>query len=304
MRVRPLAVAAALVLLGAGCSGKAATGTITETGREITWEATSRSLSDRLDPSSPNVCTAGRPACLDLVVAEMERRMDPLVAACDHRAVFAMTYLAVTRALRRATLAPAHGDYVRHLDAIFARLYFRAADAYDSGRRADLSASWSTAFDAAARRQVSGLGDMLAGMNAHISRDLAVATSTVGLTLADGTDAKPAFDAVTGLLAVEQGALVAEIAGRLDPTVATADVSRIQPAASTVAQVLGVWREEAWVNAGRLLASPADQRSQVELQIESVAAARALSIVAATQYIPFVTTTAERDDFCRTHAKR
>ena len=49
--------------------------------------------------------------------------------------------------------------------------------------------------DAAKGRQVTGLGNLLLGMNAHINRDLPFVLYSIGLTAPDGSSRKPDHDA-------------------------------------------------------------------------------------------------------------
>ena len=110
-----LPVTLLLLVVLAGCGG----------AREVAPE--------RLPWTLPNVCNGGGVRCIDAVVAEMTRRFDPLAAACDHRAPFALMYLRVTEAVgreERSGSLRADRNYLSHLDAVFARLYFEAADAW------------------------------------------------------------------------------------------------------------------------------------------------------------------------------
>ena len=105
----------------------------------------------------------------------MHRRLAPLAARCDHDALFAQMYLRTTEAFWAAARAGRfrHRAAMAHLDAWFARYYLDARDTWHAGRRASVSQAWQVAFRASAARSVRGMGDLLLGMNAHISRDLA-----------------------------------------------------------------------------------------------------------------------------------
>ena len=70
---------------------------------------------------------------------------------------------------------------VNHLDAVFARYYTDAYYAWQDGNRAAVPRSWQIALDAARDKRVSGNGDLLLGMNAHINRDLPFVLAATGL---------------------------------------------------------------------------------------------------------------------------
>jgi len=251
----------------------------------------------------PNVCNGGGVRCIDAVVVEMTRRFDPLAAACDHRAPFALMYLRVTEAVgreERSGSLRADRNYLSHLDAVFARLYFEAADAWFAGRRETLPAAWQIAFEAANRRRVSGIGDLLLGMNAHISRDLPFAVASIGLGTRNGAERARAFAAINGVLADVYGAILREASTRFDPSIAGFRLPVLEVDAATVGLLIGRWREGALEDGRRLLrAKTPAARAAVTLTIEDNAAGRAAIIVAATSRVPFSEAGKARERFCR-----
>ena len=76
--------------------------------------------------------------------------------------------------------------YFNHVDAVFARYYTDAYYNWQSGNRAAVPRAWLTALDAAKNKKVSGTGDLLLGMNAHINRDLPYVMAASGLVAPDG----------------------------------------------------------------------------------------------------------------------
>jgi hypothetical protein len=78
--------------------------------------------------------------------------------------------------------------------------------------------AWRIAFEAADRGTVTALGDMLLGMNAHISRDLPFALARTGLREPDGHSGQADFNRVNGLLGSVTPGLLHEEAERFDPT--------------------------------------------------------------------------------------
>jgi len=256
------------------------------------------------DPASADGCAAGRLSCVDLVIAQMRRRLGVLARACDHDAVFALTYLRTTEAYRRSAPEPdffADPAFVNHEDAVFARFYFAAHDAWRAGRPGTVPPAWRIAFGAAQDREAPALGDMLLGINAHIQRDLPFVLAEIGLVRPDGTSRKPDHDRVNEFLDLLAGDVRRELARRFDPTV-------LETGLPGWAERLGVenlvpaWRETAWRNAERLVAAPdAAARREVARSIEHHAAAQARLILSATAYGPFGDSTA-RGAHCRAAA--
>jgi hypothetical protein len=265
------------------------------------WREVAASLPARLDPGSANVCGQGTSACMQAVVGEMTRRLDALAASCDHRAPFALMYRQVSIEVAQSVRLRRYREpaYAAHLDAVFATLYFHAYDEWRRGHAADVPRVWQLAFAASMARRVSTLGDMLLGMNAHISRDLPYAIAAVGLRHSDGTDATGDLVAVNADIARAQAPLLAAIARRLDPAVTSQIQAQTWIAPSHVAATIAAWRLEAIANARRLLAARSyAARERVETAIDDTAAVRSLLILRATGYRDPVAATAARDRYC------
>jgi Family of unknown function (DUF5995) len=224
---------------------------------------------------------------MDAVVAEMTQRLDRLAATCDDLAPFALMYRQVSKEVRRSVRARSYRDpaYVAHLDAVFATLYFRALDDWRLGRRDEVPRAWRLAFSAASSGRVSALGDLLLGMNAHISRDLPYTLAAVGLALPDGSDAVPDVIHVNDEIARAQGPMLAEVARRFDPSVTKATQLGRTGNPQKLANAIAAWRLEAVRNARRLLtARTRVERRRVDVQIDANATVRALLIRKATSY--------------------
>jgi hypothetical protein len=274
----------------------------------IGWSDLLPGLTTEYEPTAANDCTAGRIQCVDAVIREMDRRFEPLADACDHDALFALTYLRTTEEYRRSVADGTFFEdtpFVNHQDAVFARYYFDAYDAWEDGDLAATPPAWQVAFDAADRRQVTGTGNILLGMSAHVNRDLAFVLAEIGLVKPDGTSRKADHDKVNEFLNRVMEQLLAEAAARFDPTVDDGQISWTQLDETAMLQILVDWREKAWRNAERLvLASTPEARAQVAADIESSAAAIGRSLVAGTAYGPLDTLLgrrAARDNFCATH---
>jgi hypothetical protein len=230
----------------------------------------------------------------------MLRRYRPLAAACSHNAAFALMYLRVTQMVGRDEPTFAARAYLAHLDAAFARLYFQAYDRWWSGRRAEVPLAWQIAFQASGDGRVSGIGDLLLGMNAHISRDLPFAVAGIG---SGGAAGRRSFEQVNRVLERVARPILREEARRFDPTIASFSLPVISANPSTLGELLVAWRDGALRDAQRLLrATSARERAAVADSIERKAAARAALIAAATSRVPYSRAGKERDRFCRSHA--
>lgn len=269
----------------------------------LEWADLEATVRGPLDPASTNPCTRGDALCVAVVRRELKQRIDRWLERCDHRAAFGFVYLWTTTAvgveLERGQRF-ADEAYLTALDGVFAKLYFDAADDYDAIRDRELSAAWGIAFQAAADRAISGIGDLLLGMNAHISRDLPFVVAEMGTLGPGGLSRKPDFDAVNQVLQAIHEPILKRVARRLDPTIADFSIPGLGIDETTFAAVIAAWRDEAWRNGERLLAAPDPAaRTLVAQQIEAIAQLRAQTIQAATRYLPFGPSTRERDRYCR-----
>jgi hypothetical protein len=289
----------------AGCGPASITPPI-QTAGEGAWQAVIGTMPAVANPRSTNVCGSGSPGCIEAVVAEMTRRFDALDARCSHEAPFALIYLQVTRGVDIQGAQRFHSQaYLNHLDAVFANLYFTAYDNWQSGHAAGVPEAWRIAFAAADRGTVSVLGDILLGMNAHISRDLPFALARAGLREPTGQSGEADFNRVNGLLGNVTPATLAEEAERYDPTLTTSALEPARMYPSTLQQLLSAWRSDSWRNAERLLAAPtASQRSAVARSIERGAAGRARLIAALTSNLVTGPSAAVRNAYCERRESR
>ena len=269
----------------------------------VDWSSLLPGLTDQYDPNSANECVAGRVTCVDATIREMERRFGPLATSCDHNALFALLYLRVTQQYRQAVSNPSYfsdNAFVNHEDAVFAKYYFRAIDNYNAGNYAGVPQAWMIALNAAATRSVSGEGDLLLGVNAHVQRDLPFVLAAIGLVKPDGTSRKPDHDLVNQILYAAYEPAITEAAQRFDPSVNFTLPGPLQTASyTTFFQAVEAWREIAWRNAERLVSAPdAATYAQVAQSIEDYATSQAMAIQATDAYLPPLTSTASRDAYC------
>lgn len=271
----------------------------------VGWTAALPAIAWQFEASSADECVAGRIGCVHKTIKEMQKRFDPLATVCAHSAVFGLAYLRTTQTyLETAQTSGFYKDaaFVNHEDVAFAAMYFSAYDDWAAGRLERVPPAWRIALNAGATRQVSGTGDLLLGMNAHVNRDLPFVLAAIGLVAPDGTSRKPDHDKINMMLNQVVQPLLAEEAARFDPA-----MERVQTPYGVgytgLMQMLLAWRESAWRQAEQLVAAPDDAaRAQVAAAIENNAVANAQAIVAATGYTPPVSSTGSRDQYCAAHA--
>jgi hypothetical protein len=250
------------------------------------------------DPVGSNACQQGKPTCVDAVIKEMTRRFNPLASSCDHDAIFSLTYLRTTQAYRQAISDPqffSNNAFVNREDAQFSSLYFTADSDYRAGLHDQVPATWRVTFDAAETKKVSAAGNLLLGMNAHITRDLPVVLDQLGL------GNKADHDKVNQILATVAEPLLQEIGRRFDPSINTSDVPGTQLDNDALLQLVYAWREEAWQAATALHTAPTPvAKKAVMAEIEVNSATRARSLVSSYTYPPGQSS-AQRDAYCATH---
>ena len=296
MRALLAAVVVALLALPAGASA--------DEPPFIDWSSWLPPSAGTYQPSAEDDCRSGRPSCVDKVIRSMTQRFDRLAETCDHNAMFSLTYLRTTEEYQRGLadagllLRPAlRQPRGRGVRAVLLRRVRRLV------RRRPLRRPrrWRIAFQAAAAKQVSGVGNMLLGMNAHINRDLPYVLAGIGLVKPDGSSRKPDHDKVNQFLDDVTPTLYPELARRFDPTADDADLPGWLDDMATF-QAFPAMREAAWRNAERLVnAQTPLQRRLVEDSIERTAALTAQSIRAATAYAPLSGGSAARDAYCSQH---
>jgi hypothetical protein len=299
--LRTLAVALVIALLPA-TSVAASTD---EDPAYVPWPDLLPGLTTAYDPTSSNLCTAGHVRCVDAVIREMRSRLKPLVRDCDHDAVFALVYLRTTEEYRRTIEDPnffVDSAFVNHQDAVFAKLYFDAFDAWHRGDRDEVPPAWRVLFSAAENRDVSGTGNLLLGMSAHVNRDLPLALAEIGLVRPDGSSRKDDHNKVNQFLVRVVQPVIDEVALRFDPAADDAQLDGTTMDETATLQLLFGWREEAWRNAERIaLADTPAQKAAVIRSIEDAALAKAELLKAQTAYQAPLSSSAARDAWCSEH---
>ena len=199
-------------------------------------------------------------------VPEVIERLSRIEASAPHAdgvACFARLYRRVTEGVNAELAGQVFADrpFLERLDVCFAGLFLAAVDANDTDP-ATTPPAWAPLFAQRSRRGISPLQFALAGMNAHINRDLPVALVTtcreLGHDLAEHTPEHADFERVNALLAqveteVKSAYLPKPLARldrlvhrfhRIDDVIAMWDVRRARDAAWTNGQALWALRAE------------------------------------------------------------
>jgi hypothetical protein len=262
----------------------------------LNWSQLLPGLTSGYDANSANDCTSGRIKCVDAVVREMTRRFDDLAEDCDHDSMFSLAYLRTTEEYRRSALEPgfySDVNFINHEDAVFARYYFSAYDAWHRGDLSGTPKAWQVALQAADQRSVDGGTNILLGISAHINRDLPFVLWEIGLVKPDGTSRKPDHDKVNVFL--DRVVLYPEAHARFDESIDP------NAAPGSIHSIVAM-RENAWRNAERLRAAEGNPLlfAAVKKSIEDAAYNEALAIRASGAY-GYGESSAARDLYCSTH---
>jgi hypothetical protein len=187
------------------------------------------------------------------VVARMTA-IDRVLPPADGISCFNKLYLEVTKSVLSAVGQTAFADpgFLASLDVAFANLFFAALRAFEAGSP-DTPHAWLPLFQARSSAAIAPIQFALAGMNAHINRDLPVALvdifTVAGAPPSSDSPQYSDFERVNGLLAATEkqvkdqylhgvmGKLDGEFHG-VDDVVATWSVAAARQAAWTNGEVL------------------------------------------------------------------
>jgi hypothetical protein len=204
------------------------------------------------------VLRAPLPARIDGVVERL-RAIEAALPEGDGVRAFTALYRAVTEAVDERARPGAFADaaFVRWLDVAFANVYLRALRAHVLGPKRPPRA-WAALFEARSRPRVAPIQFALAGMNAHINRDLPLALVETcrarGLAPLRGSPQHADFRAVDVLLERTEARVRADFAvglvgwadealGELDSVVAMWNVRKARSAAWVNGETLWALRE-------------------------------------------------------------
>lgn len=232
-------------------------------------------------PGPQPYCETPSVACIDTEIERMTALRDRL--GCDHRGVFATTYLELTKEIR-ATVDRDPGvvedlDYLYSEDALFANMYFDTVEGWEQGAR--VAPAWRIAFEQAEHGRITGAQEMLLGINAHVQNDMPFVLAGLGLRTPEGASRKPDHDAMNVALNTGYEAVVKAVGDRYDRTMRLTN-SPLHPGDNIGGLELARgWREVVWRNAERLVSARTEAaRDRVARSIEANAAMWARGIAA------------------------
>jgi hypothetical protein len=176
--------------------------------------------------------------------------IDQALPPVDGISCFNKLYLEVTKNVLAALKAVPFADpqFVTALDVAFANVYFAALRAYYAGSLAT-SRAWQPLFDDRGDRTIAPIQFAIAGMNAHINRDLPVALLEIftarGRALDDESPQHADYETINKVLAVTEkqvkDSYLDDLARQIDMEFHGVD------------DVVAIWsvgaaREAAWIN--------------------------------------------------------
>jgi hypothetical protein len=192
------------------------------------------------------VLAAPAPTTIEAVVERLTA-VDAALPPGDGVGWFGKLYVAVTQDVGAAMIPGSFRDpdFILRLDLAFAGVFF------DALRRSLASPpsppkAWAPLFEARATPGIAPIQFALAGMNAHINRDLPIALVTTceeaGVDLAEAAPQRADFERVNGILAATEArvkqqfatgfvGLADEALGDVDDRIAMWDVGRARDAA-------------------------------------------------------------------------
>jgi hypothetical protein len=190
---------------------------------------------------------------IDDVLGRLQE-IDAALPAADGVACFNKLYLAVTANVIAAAKSGVFGGvrFVQSLDVAFGNLYFAALKGNEVGA-SDTPRAWRALFTARGRTDVAPIQFALAGMNAHINRDLPVALVRTFAALQREPDRQSQefedYERVNGVLAATESTVKEQY---LTPLLHSLD--RMFDGVDDVAAIwsIGEARAAAWVNAEAL----------------------------------------------------
>jgi uncharacterized protein DUF5995 len=234
--------------------------------------------------------------CIDTEIHRLRRLRDRL--GCDHRGVFATTYLVLTQTLKRTLVDdPDLFRYPRYLfteDAVFANVYFDTFNAWSAGK--PVARAWRIAFETARSGDVNAAQDMLLGINAHVQNDMPFVLASLGLRAPSGHSRKRDHDAMNQVLNQAYEPVVHAVARRYDKrvTLTNSDLTPVDDLGGL--EMVRGWREgSGGMPSGSSMpaATPSVGGSRARSRANAAAWARLMSVPQEPGY------RAQRDAYCR-----
>jgi hypothetical protein len=207
--------------------------------------------------------SVARPTSIPEVVARMGE-IERSLPHADGVACFVGLYRQVTEDVNDGLEGSAFANprFMERLDLAFASLFFAAVDA-DESEQGSAPPAWRPLFAARSQRGIAPIQFVLAGMNAHINRDLPLAVvatcDELAIALRSGSPEHADFVRINALLADVEAKIKKESylprwlggidrllhrARRVDDVIAMWNIERARDAAWANAQALWTLRRE------------------------------------------------------------
>jgi hypothetical protein len=240
-------------------------------------------------PQAPARAVAGCPGlrlrCVNRLIRKMDGKWRRFDRRCDHRAVFALGYLRITREIRRRLRAGISFRFRPWFIGVvqgFSNLYYWTERRYDRAR--NVPEAWRIYYEAMDDGDYNAGQDLLLASNAHTNHDLPYAYAAMGLlTKRKGRTRKPDHDEVNDVNATIYRPLARYYAANYDPFFTL--TNSVYPFDQlSMSQIVQGWRENAWRQAERLIEARGwQERQEVQQDIERTSAAHAEMITLGTE---------------------
>jgi hypothetical protein len=232
-------------------------------------------VTTKVQPHGVEHCRRAGLHCMDDLLRRLRSQWRRLDRGCDHRALFSLAYVRITKGLRD-DLAREHPHWFRYprwftyVIADFSNRYFAAFRNYARGRY--VTGSWRAAYDEATRGDASGGQDVLLASNAHTQHDLPYVYARMGMRTPGGASRKHDHDGVNEVNTRVFDGLEDYYAAHYDPQFNWIDMKPSPLDELGTQEMVKGWREGAWRSAERLMnARTREERRQVEQQIATTA---------------------------------
>ena len=200
--------------------------------------------------SLADIITSRTVATIEDVLAVM-RGIDAALPNGDGLKWFNLLYLKVTEGVRDRPPAEGWKDpaWLERLDVVFAGLYFGSIAAWEQNPD-KVARCWYPLLSSRQRSNIKRIQFALAGMNAHINHDLAIAVVKTGkergIVPRRGSPQNRDFDRVNAILEV--------VEGEVKQHIATGIIGEIDQKLGDIDDIVAMWkvrkaRETAWLNA-------------------------------------------------------
>lgn len=216
------------------------------------------------------------------LIDRMERQASEWEQCEDLRCIFLRCYSLMSGNVLAAVRAQqfADCDWVANLMHHFAGYYFEPLARYDAGET-PVPAVWQHAHDAAREEKAAAAQHLLAGVNAHINYDLALAM--YDLLEPEWAELSPAgrykrrddHDAINVIIADTVNRVQDQVVEQHDPWMDIIDRLGGELDEWLAAQMIRLWRDRVWERSRALLAAEsADAREAIRADMEEEAMLR------------------------------